>query len=111
MVPIAYGPNDENSLITKELDAVCYDDIESVIAKTYYAKTNNLAGVSMWSLDMDDFTGLFCMQGRFPLIQSSRDILFNQYEEETLNNNNNNKLPFYSNPIYNLNNMNFINLF
>jgi GH18 family chitinase len=107
MVPIAYGPNDD-----KELGAVCYDDIESVMAKTYYAKTNNLAGVSMWSLDMDDFTGLFCMQGRFPLIQSARDILFNQYENTNDDdNNNNNKVSFYSNPISNLNNMNFINLF
>ncbi len=35
-------------------------------------KQNNLGGVSVWSLDMDDFKGGFCKIGKFPIIQSIR---------------------------------------
>jgi hypothetical protein len=36
----------------------------------------NLGGVMLWSLDQDDYTGLFCRQGPFPLTKRIHDILF-----------------------------------
>ena len=36
-------------------------------------KELNLNGVSFWALDSDDFTGLNCGQGRYPLISAAVD--------------------------------------
>ena len=35
---------------------------------------NNLAGFMVWSLDLDDFTGDFCGQGKYPLLQKMNDF-------------------------------------
>ena len=50
---------------------VGYDDTESIQVKIQIAKATGLAGMAWRSLDLDDFTGDFCNQGRFPLIVSS----------------------------------------
>jgi chitinase len=34
-----------------------YDDDESVALKVQFAKDHNLAGVMVWTVDMDDFLG------------------------------------------------------
>jgi hypothetical protein len=38
----------------------------------------------IWSLDQDDYTGLFCRQGQFPFTRRVHDILFssNKYDEQ-----------------------------
>jgi hypothetical protein len=87
---------------------VGYDDLKSVTAKVIqrsfrlpiikilflvffsievlYAKTLNLGGTMIWSLDQDDYTGLFCRQGPFPLTRRVHDILFSsdKYNEQNL---------------------------
>ncbi len=52
--------------------------------KVLYAKTLNLGGTMIWSLDQDDYTGLFCRQGQFPFTRRVHDILFssNKYDEQ-----------------------------
>jgi GH18 family chitinase len=49
-----------------------------------YAKTLNLGGAMVWSLDQDDYTGLFCRQGPFPFTRRIHDILFSsdKYNEQ-----------------------------
>jgi hypothetical protein len=44
----------------------------------------NLGGVMVWSLDQDDYTGLFCRQGPFPFTRRVHDILHssNDYHEQ-----------------------------
>lgn len=38
-------------------------------------KTNNLAGASIYSIDLDDFRGLFCKQGSYPFLKMSLGLL------------------------------------
>ncbi|CAF4153533.1 unnamed protein product, partial [Adineta steineri] len=43
-----------------------------------------LGGAMLWSIDQDDYTGLFCNQGEFPFTYRVRDILLssNTYDEQ-----------------------------
>ncbi|KAG5835442.1 hypothetical protein ANANG_G00244050 [Anguilla anguilla] len=47
---------------------VGFDNHRSFEAKAQYLKNNNFGGAFVWALDMDDFEGQFCGQGRYPLI-------------------------------------------
>ncbi|UJR33016.1 hypothetical protein I4U23_020476 [Adineta vaga] len=70
--PYAYSPLSNPS----EKQWVGYDDLKSVTIKVLYAKTMNLGGIMLWSLDQDDYTGIFCQQGPFSFTRRVRDILY-----------------------------------
>ncbi|OWF47790.1 Chitotriosidase-1 [Mizuhopecten yessoensis] len=65
MVPYAYSDD----------QFVGYDDVESVRVKSEYIKTQGLAGAMVWCFDLDDFSGQFCNQGPYPLLQKINDVL------------------------------------
>ena len=47
----------------------------SLFQQAQWVKDNNLGGAVVWPLDMDDFSGSFCHQGRFPLTTTlKRDL-------------------------------------
>ncbi|XP_076789192.1 chitinase-like protein 3 [Arvicanthis niloticus] len=46
---------------------VGYDDVHSFLIKANWLQQNNFGGAMIWTLDMDDFTGSFCKQSKFPL--------------------------------------------
>ncbi|XP_056590742.1 chitinase, acidic.1 [Triplophysa dalaica] len=54
---------------------VGYDNLESFTAKVQWLNSLNLGGASVWSLDLDDFTGSFCTQGAYPLVNHLRNSL------------------------------------
>ncbi|XP_003792386.1 chitotriosidase-1 [Otolemur garnettii] len=58
---------------------VGFDDVDSFKAKAAYLKQKGLAGAMVWALDLDDFAGSFCSQGRYPLIQTLQQELSGQY--------------------------------
>lgn len=47
-----------------------FDDVRSIESKVKYIMDRKLGGAMIWSLDMDDFTGTFCNQGKYPLLST-----------------------------------------
>ncbi|XP_072309044.1 chitinase-3-like protein 1 [Eucyclogobius newberryi] len=47
---------------------VGFDNQASYGAKVSYLRSRHLGGAAVWHLDLDDFSGLFCGQGNYPLI-------------------------------------------
>ncbi|XP_077190705.1 chitinase-3-like protein 2 [Paroedura picta] len=54
---------------------VGYEDVTSVRAKVQYMKENNLGGIMIWSLDLDDFSGTACNEGNYPLVGTVKEEL------------------------------------
>jgi chitinase len=63
-VPFAY----------KDDQWVGYDNQVSIEKKCYYIAKRRLAGAMIWSLDLDDFNGIFCGQGKYPLVKKVKKI-------------------------------------
>ncbi|XP_059384618.1 acidic mammalian chitinase-like [Carassius carassius] len=53
---------------TKGYEWVGFDNKESFETKVNYLKEEKFGGAFVWALDLDDFTGQFCDQGKYPLI-------------------------------------------
>ncbi|KAK2851715.1 hypothetical protein Q5P01_007991 [Channa striata] len=47
---------------------VGYDNIRSFQIKANWLKNSNFGGAMVWTIDMDDYLGTFCNQGKYPLI-------------------------------------------
>ncbi len=75
---------------------ISYEDSRSARKKAEYVKRVGLGGVSIWSLDMDDFKGLFCNLGAFPIIESIKE----EFEHKLLPLNPDFKYKNHSNSIY-----------
>uniref|UniRef100_A0A2K5KY86 Acidic mammalian chitinase n=1 Tax=Cercocebus atys TaxID=9531 RepID=A0A2K5KY86_CERAT len=54
---------------------VGYDNVNSFNIKTQWLKSNQFGGAMVWAIDLDDFTGTFCNQGKFPLISTLKKVL------------------------------------
>ncbi|XP_039605940.1 acidic mammalian chitinase-like [Polypterus senegalus] len=54
---------------------VGYDNEKSFKMKANWLMQNNFGGAMVWSLDLDDFSGTFCNQGRYPLINTLKSAL------------------------------------
>jgi len=54
---------------------VGYDNLRSLAAKAEWVAENRLGGAHVWTLDMDDFVGIPCAGGPYPLTNSLRHAL------------------------------------
>ncbi|KAG2468390.1 CHIA chitinase, partial [Polypterus senegalus] len=54
---------------------VGYDNEKSFEIKANWLMQNNFGGAMVWTLDLDDFSGTFCNQGRYPLINTLKRTL------------------------------------
>ena len=46
------------------------------LKKANWAKTNSIGGAFVWDLSLDDFSGRFCYDGKFPLIRSALEAFY-----------------------------------
>nr|AAH65583.1 Zgc:65788 [Danio rerio] len=60
---------------TKGQEWVGFDNIESYKTKVDYLKEKGFGGAFVWALDLDDFSGQFCGQSKYPLIGQLRTLL------------------------------------
>ncbi|CAF0873266.1 unnamed protein product [Brachionus calyciflorus] len=68
-------------LVYDEKYWIGYEDMDSVYEKMLFIKANNLSGAFLWSIDLDDFDGKHCSQGKYPLLKAIRsELTFNDYE-------------------------------
>ncbi|PVD39536.1 hypothetical protein C0Q70_02170 [Pomacea canaliculata] len=49
---------------------VAFDNQRSINEKVQYAMKSGYGGLAVWTVDVDDFSGQFCQQGPFPLLQT-----------------------------------------
>nr|XP_014341447.1 PREDICTED: acidic mammalian chitinase-like [Latimeria chalumnae] len=52
-----------------------YDTVKSYEYKVQWLKENGFGGAMVWAIDLDDFTGLFCNQGVYPLMTKLKSLL------------------------------------
>lgn len=55
---------------------IAYDDTRTIGIKAQYIKDKGLAGGMIWALDLDDFKGTFCGEGKYPLLSAIVNVLF-----------------------------------
>ncbi|CAF0752708.1 unnamed protein product [Rotaria sordida] len=55
---------------------VGYDSLRSATLKVIWSKTMGLGGAMLWTLDYDDYTGLFCNRGEFPFTRRVHETMF-----------------------------------
>ncbi|KAI1890544.1 hypothetical protein AGOR_G00154780 [Albula goreensis] len=54
---------------------VGYDNVKSFQKKVQWLKQNQFGGAMVWTIDLDDFSGTFCGQGKYPLINTLKSGL------------------------------------
>uniref|UniRef100_A0A8C4VBQ7 chitinase n=1 Tax=Gopherus evgoodei TaxID=1825980 RepID=A0A8C4VBQ7_9SAUR len=52
-----------------------YDNSKSYAIKAKWLLENNFGGAMVWAIDLDDFTGTFCGEGKYPLMNSLKSAL------------------------------------
>uniref|UniRef100_A0A5S6Q1D4 Chitin-binding type-2 domain-containing protein n=1 Tax=Trichuris muris TaxID=70415 RepID=A0A5S6Q1D4_TRIMR len=75
-----------------------YDDRESFKRKLQWIREERYGGAFVWSLDTDDFKGIFCPQFnglKYPLVRTMDSMLRGEYEVED------NSSDFSKEPLYN----------
>jgi len=64
-------PDQHSKYLVQGDQWVGFDDVSTVKTKACYARQKGLGGVMYWALDLDDFSGRTCNQGRYPLIKAA----------------------------------------
>jgi chitinase len=62
---------------------VGYDDEHSLNEKIKYIKNKGLGGWMVWNMDLDDFGGVHCDVGSYPLIKAANQALLGHIPSES----------------------------
>ncbi|XP_063307623.1 acidic mammalian chitinase-like [Pelobates fuscus] len=54
---------------------VGYDNQQSYECKVKFLKNGGFGGAMVWAIDLDDFLGTFCNEGKYPLISHLKSLL------------------------------------
>uniref|UniRef100_A0A0B7BJT9 GH18 domain-containing protein n=1 Tax=Arion vulgaris TaxID=1028688 RepID=A0A0B7BJT9_9EUPU len=63
-----FDEEQKNPYLVSGADWVGYDDKQSIGIKLQWMTDLGVAGIMFWALDYDDFTGKFCNDGVYPLL-------------------------------------------
>ncbi|XP_055877021.1 acidic mammalian chitinase-like isoform X2 [Biomphalaria glabrata] len=61
-------PTQRGRYLVKDRQWIGYDDIQTVTEKACYTRQHGFGGVMFWAVDLDDFLGQTCGQGKYPLM-------------------------------------------
>ena len=53
-----------------------YDDPASLTVKVEWMRNSGYGGIMVWALDLDDFKGVYCGQGKYPLLTAINNACF-----------------------------------
>ncbi|XP_069488690.1 acidic mammalian chitinase-like [Ambystoma mexicanum] len=59
----------------KDNQWVGYDNVQSIEYKVQFLRENGFGGAMIWAIDLDDFAGTFCNEGKYPLINKVKELL------------------------------------
>ncbi|XP_077151539.1 acidic mammalian chitinase-like isoform X2 [Ranitomeya variabilis] len=59
----------------KDNEWVGFDNQQSYECKVKFLKESGFGGAMVWALDLDDFRGSFCNEGKYPLINHLKSLL------------------------------------
>ncbi|XP_075052134.1 acidic mammalian chitinase-like [Mixophyes fleayi] len=59
----------------KDNEWVAFDNKESYDCKVRFLKESGFGGAMVWTIDLDDFLGTFCNEGKYPLISHLKSLL------------------------------------
>ncbi|XP_069094524.1 acidic mammalian chitinase-like [Pleurodeles waltl] len=59
----------------KDYEWVGYDNAVSYECKVKFLKENGFGGAMVWAIDLDDFAGTFCNEGKYTLIAKLKSLL------------------------------------
>nr|XP_022324484.1 LOW QUALITY PROTEIN: chitinase-3-like protein 2 [Crassostrea virginica] len=71
---VVYDKEQQQKFAYRQTLWVGYEDPDTIAKKVQYAVENNFGGVMFWSLDLDDFTGRYCHQGKYPLLSKVKNV-------------------------------------
>nr|AKN52392.1 chitinase [Bostrychus sinensis] len=72
---IQWIPDQKVPYAAKNSEWVGFDNRESYATKVQYMQANKFGGAFVWALDLDDFNGDFCGEGKHPLMSHLRNLL------------------------------------
>merc|ERR1712227_196912 len=72
---VTRDPERKVPYVVKGKDWVGYDDVESLLAKVEWMQKEGYGGWMVWAMDLDDFTGTMCGQGKWPLLSAMSEAV------------------------------------
>ena len=71
------NPDIQSAVATNGDKWVGFETVESAEVKVEYIVNHGLAGMMWWAMDLDDYSGLACGRGKYPLISGVKNMLDN----------------------------------
>ncbi|XP_040193637.1 acidic mammalian chitinase-like [Rana temporaria] len=72
---IKWIPDQRVPYACKDNEWVGFDNQESYECKVRFVKDGGFGGAMVWAIDLDDFLGTFCNEGKYPLINKLKSLL------------------------------------
>ncbi|XP_063813321.1 acidic mammalian chitinase-like [Pseudophryne corroboree] len=72
---VKWIPDQRVPYACKDNEWVGFDNKDSYDCKVKFLKESGFGGAMVWAIDLDDFLGTFCSEGKYPLINHLKSLL------------------------------------